>query len=216
MPGPVTCLRVIALLLVATASSGAQDFHIGAEPTKRLFTESSFAHGYLHGYEQGYHYGDLDLQLSHPSRDVKKIKEYRNAKRNYEAGYGDVKSWEEGYRYGFRMGYADAYGGSEFRAMRSINELSKEIPDIAPGSAPILNDAITRGYLDGVKIGLSDGRANADYRPDGSDCDLALRFKAPPAKFFCNAYSLGYRFGYSDGFQNQRSHPVEQKIAGER
>jgi hypothetical protein len=97
-----------------------------------------------------------------------------------------------------------------------MRELAHELPEVDRGGAPILNQAITHGYTDGVKSGLNDGRTSADYRPDGSDCDLALRFKEPPTKFFCSVYSLGYRLGYSDGFHNQHPQPVERHIAGEQ
>jgi hypothetical protein len=76
---------------------------------------------------------------------------------------------------------------------------------------------LLKGYDDGRKNGLGDGRANADYRPDGSDCELALRFKEAPAKFYCSVYSLGYRLGYADGFQNQHPEPtVARRVAGEQ
>ncbi len=208
---------VFALLsILAVLPAVAQDSHLGHDPAQRLYTNSSFAHGYLHGYEQGYHYGDLDLQLSHSVQDVKSLKQYKSAGSHYKSAFGDRGTFIEGYQSGFRVGYADAIEGSEFRAVLNMRELAQELPDVDNNGAPILNQAITRGYTDGVKSGLNDGRTAADYRPDGSDCELALRFKEPPAKFFCSVYSLGYRLGYSDGFHNQHPQAVERKVAGER
>ncbi|HEU5401388.1 MAG TPA: hypothetical protein VFU86_08530, partial [Terriglobales bacterium] len=123
----------------------------------------------------------------------------------------------KGYEYGFRIGYGDAIGGLSFRAIHNLRDLAQNLPPVDPQSAPILDQAIAHGYLDGVQSGLKDGRSTAvDYRPDSSDCELALRFQEPPAKFYCAAYSLGYRLGYSDGFHNQRPVPEPTRIAGEQ
>lgn len=193
-----------------------QDLHLVQDPAQKLFSASAFAHGYLHGYQQGYHYGDLDLQLSHSPQNVKSFHQFRAGHKYYQNNFGDRSSFVEGYQSGFRVGYADAMEGSEFRALASMRELAQELPEVEQGAAPVLNQAISHGYVDGVKSGLNDGRVSADYRPDGSDCELALRFKEPPAKFFCNAYSLGYRLGYSDGFHNQHPKPVETHVAAEQ
>jgi hypothetical protein len=210
-------LTVIAALFFCLASVClAQDPHLGQDPAQRLYSASSFAHGYLHGYEMGYHYGDLDLQLSHNAQNVKTLRGFKAGGHHYRKEFGDKGSFLSGYQSGFRVGYADALDGSEFRAVLNMRELAQELPQVDQSGAPILNQAITLGYTDGVKSGLNDGRASADYRPDGSDCELALRFKEPPAKFFCGVYSLGYRLGYSDGFHNQHPKPVERHIAGEQ
>ena len=204
------------MLVVCGLPVVAQDPHIGTGPSQRLYGTSSFAHGYLHGYEQGYHYGDMDLQLSHSAQNVKEMHEFRAGSSHYKKSFGDKTTFVQGYQAGFRMGYGDAMEGSEFRALLHMRELSQELPSVDQAGAPILNLAITKGYSDGVRTGLNDGRTNADYRPDGSDCDLSLRFKEPPSKFYCSVYSLGYRLGYSDGFHNQHPEPVERKVAGER
>ena len=194
----------------------AQDSHLFQDPAHKLYSTSSFAHGYLHGYEMGFHYGDLDLQLSHSAQNVKALRGFKAAGKHYKKEFGDRGSFTEGYQFGFRVGYTDAIDGSEFRAVFNMRELAHELPEVDESGVAVLNQAITRGYTDGVKTGLSDGRASADYRPDGSDCELALRFKEPPAKFFCSVYSLGYRLGYSDGFHNQRPQAVERHTAGEQ
>lgn len=194
----------------------AQDLHLRQDSAQRLYTASSFAHGYLHGYEMGYHYGDLDLQLSHSAKNVKTLRGFKAGGSHYRREFGDRSSFIEGYQSGFRVGYLDALDGSEFRAVLNMRELAQDLPEVDQAGAPILNQAITRGYTDGVKTGLSDGRTSADYRPDGSDCDLALRFKEPPARFFCSVYSLGYRLGYADGFHNQHPQPTERHVAGEQ
>ena len=210
-------VTLAALLFISLALPGlGQDTHLGQDPAQRLYSTSSFAHGYLHGYEQGYHYGDMDLQLSHGPQNLKAIRAYNAGSRHFQKDFGDKVSFVQGYEAGFRVGYSDALGGSEFRAVLNMRELAHELPEIQEAEAPVLNQAITRGYSDGVKSGLNDGRTTADYRPDGSDCELALRFKEPPSKSFCSIYSLGYRLGYSDGFHNQHPEPVERKVAGER
>lgn len=208
---------MIAVLVLTSALAMAQDSHLDGGPSHELFGTSSFAHGYLHGYERGFHDGDLDLQLAHSRQDTKKMRDYQAGKHEYRREFGDRNMFIKGYEYGFRVGYADALDGLAFRAVSNLRTLAQDLPRVDPRAAPILDQALTHGYLDGVNSGLNDGRtAKADYRPDGSDCELALRFKEPPAKFYCSAYSLGYRLGYSDGFHNQRPEPEPRRIAGER
>ena len=217
MPHSAPSIVLAGLLLLASALVTAQDPHLEQGPAHRLYAFSPFAHGYLHGYEMGYHNGDIDLQLSHAQREIKSLRDFRDGKNHYRNDFGDRSMFVKGYQYGFRVGYTDAMGGSVFRAVENLRELSHDLPDIDPQGAPILNDALTRGYTDGVSSGLQDGRSkSADYRPDASDCELALRFQEPPAKFYCSVYALGYRLGYSDGFHNQRPIPEPRRIAGER
>lgn len=208
---------MLAVLALTSALMIGQERHLDGDPTLGICGASAFAHGYLHGYERGFHDGDLDLQLAHARQDVKKMRDFREAKHEYKKEFGDEKMFVKGYEYGFRVGYTNALDGLAFRAVENLRALAQDLPPMDPKGAPILDQAITHGYLDGVNSGLHDGRdTNADYRPDGSDCELALRFKEPPAKFYCSAYSLGYRLGYSDGFHNQRPEPEPRRIAGER
>lgn len=186
------------------------------DPAGKLYTESPFAHGYMHGYQEGFHYGDFDLQLQHRPQDMKSIKGYRSADHYYKSPFGNKGSFKEGYQAGFRIGYMDAFLGSDFRAVLNLRQLSQDLPEINAQQGQIVDQALSQGYKDGVKIGLEDGRASSDYRPDGSDCDLSLRFKPPPAPFYCTTYALGYRLGYSDGFHNQHPQPVERHVAGEQ
>lgn len=208
---------MIVVLALTSALATAQDRHLAAGSTRGLCGTSAFAHGYLHGYERGFHDGDFDLQLAHERQDAKKMRDYRAAKHEYKKEFGDRDMFIKGYESGFRVGYADAVDGLPFRAVHNLQAMAQDLPQVDPQAEPILDQAITHGYLDGINSGLHDGREmNADYRPDGSDCELALRFKEPPAKFYCSAYSLGYRLGYSDGFHNQRPEPEPRRIAGER
>jgi hypothetical protein len=208
---------MLVLLVLTSAPAMAQDSHLAGDPSRDLFGCSAFAHGYLHGYERGFHDGDLDLQLGHSRQDAGKMHDFREAKHEFKKEFGDRDMFVKGYQSGFRVGYADALDGLAFRAVHNLRSLAQDLPQVDPRAAPILDQAITHGYLDGVNSGLHDGRAlKADYRPDGSDCELALRFKQPPTTFYCSAYSLGYRLGYSDGFHNQRPEPEPRRIAGER
>jgi hypothetical protein len=204
-------------LALTSALMTAQDRHLDSDATRGLCGTSVFAHGYLHGYERGFHDGDLDLQLGHTRQDAKKMRDFREAKHEYKKEFGDENMFVKGYENGFRVGYSDALDGLSFRAVDNLRAMAQDLPQVDPQAAPILDQAITHGYLDGVNSGLNDGRkTDAEYRPDGSDCELALRFKEPPTKFYCSAYSLGYRLGYSDGFHNQRPEPEPRRIAGER
>ena len=207
------CLICFALI-AAVCMAQTPDLHLTQDPAERLYTESPFAHGYLHGYEMGFHCGDLDLQLAHQPEDVKDDKHFKDDVNHFRHVYGNKSSFIRGYEAGFRMGYADGYKGTQFRAIKNLRALSKDLPEIDQNGSPILDSALMYGYDEGRKSGLGDGRAKADYRPDGSDCELALRFKQAPTTFYCSAYSLGYRFGYSDGFQNQRPEQSPTQLAG--
>ncbi len=209
-------LLILAMGVGMTAFAQTPDPHLVHDPAQRLYSESPWAHGYLHGYAMGFHCGDLDVQLSHAPQDIKQIRDFKRAKDQYQKGFGDKKSFIDGYEDGFSVGYADAYKGLEFRAVLNLRELSQDLPHVEPQAAPILDTAIMRGYTDGRKSGLADGRVEADYRPDGSDCELSLRFKSAPAPFYCGVYALGYRLGYADGFTNQHPRQAERRIAGEQ
>lgn len=215
-PAVIVATWILLAWLGPPLSAQAPDQHLVNDPAQRLYVESPWAHGYVHGYAMGFHCGDLDVQLSHPAQEIKKIRQYKDAKEHFRKPYGDKKSFISGYEDGFVVGYADAYKGSEFRAVLNLRELAQEMPQVVPSGSPVLDTAIERGYRDGRKSGLQDGRADADYRPDGSDCDLALRFKAAPTPYYCSVYSLGYRLGYSDGFHNQRPQGAERQLVGEK
>jgi hypothetical protein len=203
------------LVLLSTLSM-AQESHADGNANRELYGSSSFARGYLQGYEQGFHDGDLDMQLAHERQDPEKMKDYGGAKHAFQKSFGDRDAFVKGYHYGFRVGYGDAMSGLQFRAVDNLRELAQDLPPVNPQSAPILDEAIAHGYLDGVHSGLHDGRSmNAEYRPDRADCELALRFQKPPAQFYCSAYSVGYRLGYADGFHNQRPIPEPRRMAGE-
>ncbi len=212
----VLAFGLLLLAAIPLVAGHSRDFHLTQDSARRLFLESPFAHGYMHGYEMGYHCGDLDVQMSHPPQDVKNEKHFKDGSKIYEREFGDKTSFVQGYQAGFRMGYADSYHGVDFRAVLALRQLSQDLPDIDPNAAPILDTAVYKGYFDGAKNGLEDGRANGDYRPDGADCELALRFKEAPAKFYCSVYSLGYRLGYADGFHNIRPEAIERNVAGEQ
>lgn len=207
--------RILLLGAIAASCMAQQpDLHVTQDPAHQLYSQSPFAHGYMHGYEMGFHCGDLDMQLSHAPQDLKNEKHFKDGLHHFRRALGDKSSFVKGFEAGFQMGYSDGYQGIEFRAVQNLRQLSHDLPEIDPKAAYILDAALIKGYDDGRKNGLGDGRANADYRPDGSDCELALRFKEAPAKFFCSAYSLGYRFGYSDGFHNQKPEVADRRLAG--
>ncbi len=205
---------IASLLSICLAASAQPDEHMTADPAGDLFRQSAWAHGYLHGYVLGFHYGDIDVQLSHPPTEIKQIHQFKNCGGNFKKEFGDRKSYLQGCQAGFRVGYEEAYQGQEFQALRNLRDLSRDIPRVSPKEYEVIDLAIQKGYLEGSKAGLDDARTSVDYRPDGADCELSLRFKPAPTPYYCSVYALGYRLGYSDGFLNQRPKGPETKIAG--
>jgi hypothetical protein len=125
-----------------------------------------------------------------------------------------------GYEQGFRVGYADAIYGRDFRAARELRTLSQQMQDIAQpepaansrqlsGNAEF-DKGISDGYKKGLSTGLNDARAGSVYHPDNSECP-----RKTTAGQFCPAHRLGYELGYSDGYNNQRKPEEGVKTASE-
>lgn len=197
-------VRLIALGLAAfgmatAAAAQSADSHQAGQFAS-VVARSAFLHGYLHGYEAGYHDGNIDFQLARgadPSR-------YAKADSGYHDAFGDRRIFEEGFRQGLRVAYADGYFGRSFRAIQSLHQVE---PELASGlAAQLLDRAIADGYDSGLTRGLTDGRRGAPFVDVSSACDRS-------DVAYCNVFTGGYRLGYSDGYLNQRSDPVRPPAA---
>lgn len=193
---------VIFCFAVAHAQSG--DWHLSTNGAKVFFIRSAFAHGYMHGYEEGFHNGDLDLQMARPFHPVKDQTRFKKIC-GYRGEFGDRKTFDEGYRKGYAVGYTDSYAGRNFRAMQLVSEAKLQEPPGTPATPdPQFDRAFIAGYESGQKVGLEDGRAaTAVAALDSIDCGSIAGADGKNKSDDCSAYRRGYRLGYSDGYTNQ-------------
>lgn len=201
MLSPFVRIALILAFALAAVAAMAQppDRHL----TNELFVQSAFAHGYMHGYEEGFHSGDLDLQLGRRFRDVKEFKEYKKVT-GYQKQYGARQLFEQGYRNGFKVAYADSYRGRSFRAVLLERQAA---PLAATAANQAFDSAFQQGYIKGQTQGLADGRASSVPSDTLAKCTGPARYAKggesdTPAQY-CNAFDSGYRLGYGDGFANQ-------------
>ncbi len=202
--GPMSHLQkvfILATLLFAALLCVAQDPHLDIAPSKALMHRSAWAHGYMHGYEAGFHTGNLDLHMQRPIRNPHSVKEYHQPGKAYHGVFGNKEEFSRGYGSGFEVGYLDGASGKDFRAATLAADLSGGIQSDSPSDgANRFDDMIQTGYAAGRHGGLADARASVEFDSGKVRCPD----NAGPGAF-CAAYLIGYRWGYSDGFTNQRT-----------
>ncbi|HWR37279.1 MAG TPA: hypothetical protein VN622_15570 [Clostridia bacterium] len=211
-------LLVLALLPLP-CSVAQEDSHLTLDPASPIYRRSAFAHGYIHGYERGFHFGDLDLHMGRDARDVQKIKDFKAAHSHFQSNFGNRNLFDRGYEQGFRVGYLDSRGGREFRAARESRGLVRELAGVTGDpTRPDSNfdQAFFAGYNRGRDVGLNDGRAAANFRPEGATCEAPQQVQQDTANPYCRAFALGYELGYSDGYNNQRPAEREMRTASGR
>jgi hypothetical protein len=161
-----------------------------------LYQHSVWAHGYIHGYETGFHWGNFDMQVSGGARAEKMMKSCRNPKHHYNKSFGSRSTFESGFREGFKAGYADGVTGEAFRAATTARTLVTSHDQLA--GLPV-DEGIANGYIQGRTQGLSDARIAAAFTPGKALCP-----RDAGDQNYCGSYALGFRWGYSDGYHNQR------------
>jgi flagellar biosynthesis/type III secretory pathway protein FliH len=200
------CVSVFSFLFLFCVSANAQrdDWHM---VSRDLFVKSSFAHGYMHGYEEGFHSGDLDMQMGRNYRDVKTHDRYKKPI-GYRSQFGDHSLFDDGYHYGYLVGYVDCFSGRNFRAVQLVRGHAAIRPDTR--SDQNFDRAFREGYVSGQRQGLKDGRSSENLGNPPFQCDeAALQSKGgdgEPKASYCQAFTSGYQLGYSDGFANQKEH----------
>ena len=198
---PVNAIVLISFFSLATLAFAQSDVHLVDSPAKSLFHRSAWAHGYIHGYEAGFHQGNLDLHMARRPQDPHEVKEYKKSGHCYRPDFGNRHEFGKGYGSGFEVGYLDGWAGKEFRAASEANRLSSFVDDGNQDDKQSghLDTYLDSGYLQGRRSGLSDARAKVEFRDGDSQCPDSA--KTPQ---FCRAYQAGYKWGYSDGYSNQR------------
>jgi flagellar biosynthesis/type III secretory pathway protein FliH len=135
------------------------------------------------------------------------VKEFKAGKTYYSPQFGNRTQFVDGYEDGFRVGYADAYAGKEYRAARTSRALAEALQPNTGNSRPDGNfdQGFSKGYKLGLKTGLEHGRENVEYAPQSDVCDASDSVKKDATNPYCKAFGLGYELGYSDGYNNQRT-----------
>ncbi len=195
----------VCLLVISAGHLSATDPHLTNDPASSLYKSSSWAHGYIHGYEWGFHFGNRDLHMAARARDARKLKEYKEAAKAFHQEDGNKQDFEKGYQSGFEVGYSDGILGESFRAAESARKFVSESP-ATPGASRDFDSGMQMGYGMGRTIGARDGRADLDFS-DGHDCPI----NRPQSQ--CSGFKLGYRWGYLDGYNNQRRPDAQQREA---
>lgn len=200
MPRFRSLLALVFTLFLAQPSLIASDLHVTADPARDVYKQSAWAHGYIHGYEWGFHIGNFDFHMSRRVRDLSKIKEAKNCNKQYDSAFGERSSFKQGCAAGFHVGYTDAMTGVPFRAAQEARQLANEMSGTGLRGNPArdFDAAFSSGYTQGRSLGLNDGRQRADFFPDKAMCPQMDR-----GANYCDAYSFGFRWGYSDGYKNQ-------------
>jgi hypothetical protein len=186
-----------SLLLFLPLATAAQekDPHYLTPRIAPTAHHSTFIHGYLHGYEEGFHEADFDL---HMGRVGNGASTHEHKVTGYRSNFGAKRMYDDGFREGFRVGYADATAGRSFRAIQTVAEVGGADGEEQARESLPYDEAVRMGYLAGQRRGLSDARGQHESNPS-PECPANGTNKAD----FCAAYVKGYGIGYADGFVNQ-------------
>jgi hypothetical protein len=207
----VHLLLIVSLFGLSSASMAQGDFHLAESPVKSFFHQSAWAHGYMHGYESGFHEGNLDLHMARAIRDPHSVPDYKKAKHCYRSEFGNKREFDKGYGSGFEVGYLDGAVGRDFRAATEVSRLSTAFPTLektSPKESSHLDMILDAGYSQGRRMGLNDARSRNQFREAEEPCpDLAQK------QHYCGAYQAGFRWGYSDGYSNQRTDSGTQRAS---
>jgi hypothetical protein len=207
---PVNALLLLSILGFAVVSVAQADMHLDESPAKGLFHCSAWAHGYIHGYESGFHQGNLDLHMARQVQDPHSVKDYKKAGRAYRTDFGSRPDFEKGYGSGFEVGYLDGFSGREFRAATEANRVATMVGTEAnrdPKQFAHLDFILDSGYVQGRRVGLSDARSRTEFQGSTPCPDIAKTGST------CAAYQASFRWGYSDGYSNQRADSGTQRAS---
>lgn len=208
---PVNLLLAVSLLGISLSATAQPDAHFADHPAKALFHRSSWAHGYIHGYEAGFHSGNIDLHMARKVRDPHTVKEFKHANRWFRKEFGNRPEFEKGYGSGFEVGYLDGFTGKEFRAASEAQLISEDLTGLGEPDAThsaYFDMMLDSGYVTGRRAGLNDARAKSESASGKTQCPDQV--SAPQ---LCGAYKMGFRWGYTDGYSNQRPDAATQRAS---
>jgi len=213
------CHLVLLTCLSATPLAHAQDaktfgdFHTQADPGRRLYSISAFAHGHRHGYEEGFRAADLEI---HVGRLQRTLLEKDVPKADYKKEYGDKKHFRRGFIYGFMAGYRDSYSEQGFRLVEWTAEVpplagTSDLPEADAGftPSPRLRGNFDEGMLHGYQAGLNTPVNEADARRLAARAKQSCSLPDPVRPDgYCDGFIQGFLLGVNDHTQLAPPGPV--------
>lgn len=197
-----SALLLVLLPLGSAFCQSSPDRHV-TSPSRALYLQSAYAHGYMHGYEEGFHGGDLDIHMGRGERPLSQVKGYRECV-GYRNEFGDKKFFKLGYEQGFREGYEDAVSGRSFRAIAVTRRISQGVPESGGLPERDFDAAFSRGYDTGRDAGTaSDTDQFEDVYTDKLCQSRLPRSEIKNESAFCDAFARGFLLGFSDGHVNR-------------
>ena len=99
-----TCALALLLIAfpIANISAASDDAPAAVQQP------SALERGYRTGYSDGYQAGWRD-QVGHAARDYRSKSEYQHADRVYNAAFGSLEDYRDGYQQGFEIGYSAGF-----------------------------------------------------------------------------------------------------------
>jgi hypothetical protein len=175
-------------------------------------------HGYEHGYRDGFERG-REEHARGGSSDFH-TKEYEQADRGFEGGFGDRELFRTGYRSGYQAGYLDGFSGNTRRFNeiygyrnrdfdadrdRATDQYDSVYTERRWGYQDVASDI---AYRDGLVAGAKDATTGHSYRPrehdSWKDADHGYTKAYGDKNLYKAAYRAAYEAGYRDGFGGRR------------
>lgn len=185
------CSWATLLLLAASAALIGQsgERHLSNPVTSTVCRDSAYLHGYIHGYEEGFRAGDLEVQMGHPPRRSRTLRQPRPAER-YQPSFGNEKYFKLGFGDGFAIAYQDARRGGAFRGLRQLQQVQSSLPSLQPSQE--LDEGIASGYAYGKQA--PDPLTEDEATRVASRCEA----DASQSRVYCAAFVQGFRLANRD------------------
>ena len=179
------------LLLAATACA------VMASPAAGQ-NNSAFERGQREGVQRG----EQDARRGREFQ-LERDPVYRDGDRGYNNRFGNRDWYRNDFRRGFTSGYRRGY--ERFRINISIQGRRDDRGPV-PRARGYQEQAFARGYSDGWRKGLDDGRDRDRYDPvrhrDYRSADQGYSGSYGSKDAYRNNYRSGFRQGYEDGYRD--------------
>jgi hypothetical protein len=153
------------------------------------------------GYREGVQRGEQDARSGREFQ-IERDRIYRDGDRGYNNRYGSRDSYRNDFRRGFSSGYRSGY---RLRVGVSVQG-RRDDRGPSPRLRGYQEQAFARGYSDGWRKGVDDGRDRDRYDParhgDYRDADEGYSRSYGSKDAYRNNYRSGFRQGYEGGYRD--------------